>query len=372
MKKLIISPDKFKGTLTSPEICDITEEQFKAQFPGLQVIKLPIADGGDGTAECFLCHDGAMKMPCKVSNPFFELIDSYYVTVGKTAVIETAMYAGLALAGDRKNPLTTTTYGVGQAALEAIKNGAEKIIFALGGSVTNDMGCGLLCAMGAKFYDKNKNAFIPTGKTLCDICNFDTTELQYNTRNVEFEVMCDIDNVLFGKDGAAYVFAPQKGADSQEVILLDRGLRHLSELFTKVTGRDISSVAGAGAAGGMGAGLFGFLNATLRSGIEVVLDAVDFDNLLKDCDMVITGEGKLDSQTMGGKVIYGIAKRCKKQNVRLVAICGDTFSCPEEIYDIGVTSVFSINTSPMPFEQAKDFSRRNLTATVKNIAKLLN
>lgn len=371
MKKLIISPDKFKGTLSATEICDIIEARFKAEFENINVIKLPIADGGDGTAQCFLSREGAKKVPCEVYDPFFERHESYYVTIGDTAIIEMALYSGLALAGERKNPLTATTYGVGQAALKAIKSGAKKVVFALGGSATNDMACGLLCAMGMKFFDADGKAFIPAGGTLCDIADYDTGDLEYNTRGVEFEIMCDIDNPLYGENGAAYVFAPQKGADGDAVKKLDDGLRHLSALYTKKTSRDVSCLPGAGAAGGMGAGIHAFLGATLRSGIDVVLDTFGFDGLLSDCDMVITGEGRLDGQTLGGKVICGIGSRCKKHNVPLVAICGDTSLCPEGIYDYGVSSVFSINTAPIPFDEAKPLSAHNLGITAGNIAKLI-
>jgi len=371
MKKLIISPDKFKGTISAVRICDIIEEQFLKEFPDIEIIKLPIADGGDGTAACFESRNGARKIPCEVYDPFFERIMSHFIMLGETAIIEMALYAGLALAGDRKNPLKATTYGVGQAALEAIKQGAKKVVFALGGSATNDMACGLLCAMGMKFYDKDKKAFIPTGGTLCDIADYDTVDLEKNTRGVEFEVMCDIDNPLYGKNGAAYVFSPQKGADENAVIKLDEGLKHLSDLYTKKSGKDVSRLAGAGAAGGMGGGLNAFLGARLKSGIESVLDIFGFDALLNGCDMVITGEGRLDSQTLGGKVICGIAKRCKAQSVPLIAICGDTFSCPDEIYSLGVSGVFSINTSPMCFEDAVPHSARNLAAVASNIAKLI-
>lgn len=371
MNKLIISPDKFKGTLSAPQICDIVEKAFKAEFPALDVIKLPIADGGDGTAQCFLSRAGARKIPCHVHDPFGKPLESFFVMLGDTAVIETALYAGLALVGENKNPLTASTYGVGEAASAAIKNGAKKIVFALGGSATNDMACGLLAAMGMKFTDKNGTVFLPVGDALCDIADYDTEKLLENTRGVEFEVMCDIDNPLYGPNGAAYVFAPQKGADTSAVQKLDDGLKHLSDLFTRKSGRDISRLAGAGAAGGMGGGLCAFMNATLKSGIEAVLDIFGFDGLLDGCDMVITGEGRLDSQTLGGKVICGVGKRCKAAGVPLVAICGDTFSCPDEIYSIGVTGVFSINTSPLPFEEAKPLSERNLAATAKNIAKLI-
>lgn len=371
MKRLIISPDKFKGTLSAPQICDIVEREFKAEFPTLDVVKLPIADGGDGTAECFLSRDGARKIPCTVHDPFGKTMESFFVMLGDAAIVEMALYAGLALVGDRKNPLTASTFGVGEAARAAMECGAKKIVFALGGSATNDMACGLLAALGMKFFDKDGAAFVPTGGTLCDIVDYDAEKLLENTRGVEFEVMCDIDNPLYGPDGAAYVFAPQKGADPSAVQKLDDGLKHLADLYARKSGRDISRLAGAGAAGGMGGGLCAFLNATLKSGIEAVLDIFEFDRLLDGCDMVITGEGRLDSQTLGGKVICGIGKRCKAAGVPLAAICGDTFSCPDEIYSLGVTSVFSINTSPLPFEEAKPLSARNLAATAKNVAKLI-
>lgn len=371
MKRLIISPDKFKGTLSAPQICDIVEREFKAEFPMLDVVKLPIADGGDGTAECFLSRDGARKIPCCVHDPFGNTLESFFVMLGDTAIVETALYAGLALVGENKKPLTASTFGVGEAARAALECGAKKIVFALGGSATNDMACGLLAALGMKFFDKDGAAFVPAGGTLCDIVDYDAEKLYENTRGVEFEVMCDIDNPLYGPNGAAYVFAPQKGADPSAVKMLDDGLKHLADLYARKSGRDISRLAGAGAAGGMGGGLCAFLNAALKSGIEAVLDIFDFDRLLDGCDLVITGEGKLDSQTLGGKVICGIGKRCKAADVPLTAICGDTFSCPDEIYSLGVTSAFSINTSPLPFEEAKSLSARNLAAVAKNVAKLI-
>lgn len=371
MKRLIISPDKFKGTLSAPQICDIVEREFKAEFPMLDVVKLPIADGGDGTAECFLSRAGARKIPCAVHDPFGKPLESFFVMLGGTAIVEMALYAGLALVGDSKNPLTASTFGVGEAARAALECGAKKIVFALGGSATNDMACGLLAALGMKFFDKDGAAFVPAGGTLCDIVDYDAEKLHENTCGVEFEVMCDIDNPLYGPNGAAYVFAPQKGADPSAVKILDDGLKHLADLYARKSGRDISRLAGAGAAGGMGGGLCAFLNATLKSGIEAVLDIFGFDGLLDGCDLVITGEGKLDSQTLGGKVICGIGKRCKAAGVPIAAICGDTFSCPDEIYSLGVTSVFSINTSPLPFEEAKPLSARNLAAVAKNVAKII-
>lgn len=369
MKKIIVIPDSFKGTLSSSRICEIVSERIAAHFTLCETICIPVADGGEGTTDCFLASLGGSRVPVTVKGPFFEDMEaSFAVLPDGTAVVETAVCAGLPLVGNNRDPLLTTTYGVGQLIGEAIRTGCKRIIVGLGGSATNDCGAGAAAALGVVFRNQAGEAFVPTGGTLCEIASVEACELP---DDVQIVAMCDIENPLYGENGAAYVFAPQKGADADQVVLLDNGLRHAAEIIANDLGTDVRSLAGGGAAGGLGAGLYAFCDAELRSGIETVLDTVRFDALLDTADLVITGEGKLDSQSLGGKAVIGIAKRCKKKCVPLVAVVGGAERNLPQVYETGVTAVFPIGRLPEDFSVSRSFSEVNLFETVDNILRLL-
>lgn len=347
MKKIVVISDSFKGTISSSRVAKIAKDCILKYFPGCQVVGLPVADGGEGTVECFLEAVGGEAVTCTVKGPWGEPMEAQYAKIGTVAVVEMAAAAGLPLAAPKLHPGLTTTYGVGQLIAHAVKQGAEKIILGLGGSATNDGGCGCAAALGVKFHNEAGEAFCPTGSTLKDIVKIDASEAKKLLQGVEVEVMCDIDNPLCGKRGAAYVFAPQKGADAAMVEELDKGLCHLASLMED----GIADLPGAGAAGGFGAGAVAFMGAKLRAGIEVVLDMVEFEKQLQGCDLVITGEGRIDGQSLGGKVPVGVSRRAKAMGVPVVALVGVVGDDADAVYEEGITAVFNTNRAGLPFEK---------------------
>lgn len=374
MKRVLLVPDSFKGTLSSRQVCEIMEEQLRRFFPQADLVSLPVADGGEGSVEAFLTAAGGQRKQVSVTGPFGEPVESFYGILqdGVTAVIEMAACAGLPLAEGRLDPEKATTYGVGELILAAKNAGCRKIILGLGGSCTNDGGTGAAAALGAKFIGINGEEFVPTGGTLDEITSVDCTQIQKTLEGVELTVMCDIDNPLFGETGAAYVFAPQKGADEEMVKRLDGGLQHLGKVTAQCLEEDFSQLPGAGAAGGLGFGMAAFCGAKLQMGIDVVLNTLKFDQLLETADLVFTGEGKIDSQSIRGKVVSGVASRAKKAGVPVIAVVGQIGLGFEPIYDQGLTAVFSINRAAEPFSQSRYHAVENLSLTMENIVRVLS
>lgn len=373
MEKILLVPDSFKGTLSSRQVCQVMAGQLRRFFPQAQVKSIPVADGGEGSVEAFLAAAGGERRTRTVTGPFGEPVEAFYGVLGdgRTAVIEMAACAGLPLAEGRLNPERATTYGVGELLLAAKEAGCTKAILGLGGSCTNDGGAGAAAALGAKFTRADGTAFVPTGGTLGEIAALDVSPVAQALQGMELTAMCDIDNPLYGEAGAAAVFAPQKGADAAMVARLDAGLRHLGQVAARCLGRDFSHLPGTGAAGGLGFGMAAFCGAQLRMGIDAVLDAVGFDSLLPGTDMVFTGEGKIDSQSARGKVVSGVAARCRKAGVPVVAVVGQIGQGFEEMYQQGLTAVFSINRAAQPFAESRFHAGENLTLTMENIARLL-
>ena len=371
MKKCIVISDSFKGTLSTLDICAIAREVFPAHFPDCELVTLPVADGGEGTVACFLEALQAQPVTVSISGPFGEPIQAVYARKNSLAVIEMASAAGLPLAGERRDPETATTYGVGQLIRHAVEQGCTDILLGLGGSATNDGGCGCAAALGTHFFDAAGNSFVPVGGTLADIAHIDVRERCRLLENVRVTVMCDVENPLFGPNGAAWVFGPQKGADDAMAARLDDGLRHLDAAFQQDLGLHLADLPGAGAAGGMGAGSIAFLGGTLRSGIEAVLDAVDFDRRLDGADLVITGEGRIDAQSVQGKVISGIARRTAPRNIPLVAIVGGIGPGAEAAYRLGLTAMFSINRAAESFAESAPRSAENYRRTLADLLRLI-
>lgn len=373
MEKILLVPDSFKGTLSSRQVCQVMAGQLRRFFPQAQVKSIPVADGGEGSVEAFLAAAGGERRTRTVTGPFGEPVEAFYGILGdgRTAVIEMAACAGLPLAEGRLNPERATTYGVGELLLAAKEAGCTKAILGLGGSCTNDGGVGAAAALGAKFTRADGAAFIPTGGTLGEIAALDVSPVAQALQGMELTAMCDIDNPLYGEAGAAAVFAPQKGADAAMVARLDAGLRHLGQVSARCLGRDFSHLPGTGAAGGLGFGMAAFCGAQLRMGIDAVLDAVGFDSLLPGTDVVFTGEGKIDSQSARGKVVSGVAARCRKAGVPVVAVVGQIGQGFEEMYQQGLTAVFSINRAAQPFAESRFHAGENLALTMENIARLL-
>lgn len=373
MEKILLVPDSFKGTLSSRQVCQVMAGQLRRFFPQAQVKSIPVADGGEGSVEAFLAAAGGERRTRTVTGPFGEPVEAFYGVLGdgRTAVIEMAACAGLPLAEGRLNPERATTYGVGELLLAAKEAGCTKAILGLGGSCTNDGGAGAAAALGAKFTRADGTAFVPSGGTLGEIAALDVSPVAQALQGMELTAMCDIDNPLYGEAGAAAVFAPQKGADAAMVARLDAGLRHLGQVAARCLGRDFSHLPGAGAAGGLGFGMAAFCGAQLRMGIDAVLDAVGFDSLLPGTDVVFTGEGKIDSQSARGKVVSGVAARCRKAGVPVVAVVGQIGQGFEEMYQQGLTAVFSINRAAQPFAESRFHAGENLALTMENIARLL-
>lgn len=373
MQNFILVPDSFKGTLSAIEVCNIMKSSIKNLYKDANIISVPVADGGEGTVDAFLYALGGEKKSVWVSDAFNEqkILTHYAMLKDDIAVIEMAACAGLPLVKNRLEPDKTTTFGVGELIIDAINSGAKKIILGLGGSATNDGGCGMAAALGVKFKDEQDQEFIPTGGTLSQIYKIDMNNIYPKIKDVEFISMCDVDNPLCGKLGASAVFAPQKGADENMVKLLDEGLAHLAKIIKRDLHIAVKDIKGAGAAGGLGAGSIAFLQSKLTKGIDVILDTIKFDKLVSKADIVFTGEGKFDSQSLHGKVVMGVANRSQKYKTPVIVVTGAIGENIQEAYNKGITAIFSINKEPMEFSKSALKSKENMILTMENILRLL-
>lgn len=373
MQNFILVPDSFKGTLSAIEVCNIMKSSIKNLYEDANIISVPVADGGEGTVDAFLYALGGEKKSIWVSDAFNEqkILAHYAMLKDDIAVIEMAACAGLPLVKNRLEPDKTTTFGVGELIIDAVNSGAKKIILGLGGSATNDGGCGMASALGVKFKDEQDQEFIPTGGTLSQIYKIDMNNIYSKIKDVEFISMCDVDNPLCGRLGASAVFAPQKGADEDMVKLLDEGLAHLAKIIKRDLHIEVKDIKGAGAAGGLGAGSIAFLQSKLTKGIDVILDTINFDELVSKADIVFTGEGKFDSQSLHGKVVMGVANRSQKYKTPVIVVTGAIGENIQEAYNKGITAIFSINKEPMEFSKSALKSKENMILTMENILRLL-
>lgn len=373
MQNFILVPDSFKGTLSAIEVCNIMKSSIKKLYKDANIISVPVADGGEGTVDAFLYALGGEKKSVWVSDAFNEqkILAHYAMLKDDIAIIEMATCAGLPLVKNRLEPDKTTTFGVGELIIDAINSGAKKIILGLGGSATNDGGCGMAAALGVKFKDEQDQEFIPTGGTLSQIYKIDMNNIYSKIKDVEFISMCDVDNPLCGRLGASAVFAPQKGAYEDMVKLLDEGLAHLAKIIKRDLHIEVKDIKGAGAAGGLGAGSIAFLQSKLTKGIDVILDTIKFDELVSKADIVFTGEGKFDSQSLHGKVVMGVANRSQKYKTPVIVVTGAIGENIQEAYNKGITAIFSINKEPMEFSKSALKSKENMILTMENILRLL-
>lgn len=373
MQNFILVPDSFKGTLSAIEVCNIMKSSIKKLYKDANIISVPVADGGEGTVDAFLYALGGEKKSIWVSDAFNEqkILAHYAMLKDDIAVIEMATCAGLPLVKNRLEPDKTTTFGVGELIIDAVNSGAKKIILGLGGSATNDGGCGMAAALGVKFKDEQDQEFIPTGGTLSQIYKIDMNNIYSKIKDVEFISMCDVDNPLCGRLGASAVFAPQKGADEDMVKVLDEGLAHLAKIIKRDLHIEVKDIKGAGAAGGLGAGSIAFLQSKLTKGIDVILDTINFDELVSKADIVFTGEGKFDSQSLHGKVVMGVANRSQKYKTPVIVVTGAIGENIQEAYNKGITAIFSINKEPMEFSKSALKSKENMILTMENILRLL-
>lgn len=362
---IIIAPDSFKGTMSAVEVCETVKSEFLKIIPDEEIICLPIADGGEGTVDALL-FNGGERISVTVKDPYFNDIESFFgILPDGTAVIEMAAASGLPLVGENKNPLLTTTYGTGQLIKTALDKGCREILIGIGGSATNDGGIGCAAALGAKFLDENGSEVSLNGAGLADIRKIDLSGIDKRLAETKIKVLCDVVSPLYGPDGAAFVFAPQKGADEQIVRILDNGLRNLAEVTESTVGVDNASLEGAGAAGGLGFALVSFLNGELVKGAPTVLKAMGFDTLAKNAGLVITGEGCFDEQSLLGKAPYWVAEMAGDAEVVAVAGC-----CKIELPENSkIRKVYVTDKVGNSFEELKKSCFEDLRNTAKTMAE---
>ena len=348
--KVVIASDSFKGSATSLEVASAIERGIYKADRNVIINKFPVSDGGEGLLEVVSSLEGYETVEIEVTDPLFNKIKASFVKNDDTAFIEMAAASGLPLVDIKdRNPLYTTTYGTGELIKAALESGVKNLVIGIGGSATNDGGIGMLSALGAKFYDENDSLIKPIGKNLAKIKKYDFSTIDKKIKSTQISVACDVDNPLCGKNGASYIYGPQKGADEETVKFLDDSLNKFASLVGK---ESVALEKGSGAAGGLGFALRAFLDAELKSGIELVLTAIGFEEAVKDSDLVITGEGKIDGQSKRGKVPVGVAKIAKKFNVPVIAIAGDIGSGTDSLYNLGIDGIISTTSRAMPLEVA--------------------
>ena len=372
--KFVIAPDKYKGSLTAFEFCNAVEEGLNMVLEKVEIIKMPLADGGDGTIDVVKHYLKGNIVKVKVNDPLFRTIEAQYLFSKETRIsyIEMAEASGLKLLKEgEKNCMLTTTLGTGELIADALQKGAKEIILGIGGSATNDAGIGMASALGFRFLDENNAVLEPKGENLIHIKTIDSSGVNPLLKNVVVKVACDVTNPLYGKNGAAYVYASQKGASNEDIEALDDGLRNYSKIVQRQFGIDAQQIDGAGAAGGMGAGSMVFLNAQLTSGIDLIKELADFDTNIKGADWVITGEGKLDDQTLSGKTISGVIKSAKNQNISVAALCGSVNISVNTQKELGLDYAVSIVKGISDLEEAIASSYTNLVHAAYNFASIL-
>jgi len=373
MLKIAIAPDKFKGSLSGLEFCEAVDKGLRKHAPNLEIVNLPLADGGDGTVEVLKYYLNGELITLPVCDPLMrEVRASYlYSEEKKTAFIEMAEASGIRLLSDGEaNPLLTSTYGTGELINDALDRGVEHIILGIGGSATNDAGMGMARALGYRFLDNEVRELKGVGKDLLDLDSIDIRQVNRKIKKVKFDIACDVDNPLYGPDGAAYVYAPQKGANLDMVEDLDFGLFTFNEVVNLEFGIDFKNVKGAGAAGGLGAGCMLFLNAKLNSGIELIKQEANFDVNIKDADWIITGEGKLDSQTLSGKVIRGVIDSITNQ--KLALFCGQVDLNEDELKQLKIDHLSQISSYAKDVNDSIQNAGKYLEKAAEEFARLLH
>ncbi|CAI1780691.1 Glycerate kinase [Serratia liquefaciens] len=371
LKKVVIAPDSFKESLSALEVAEAIERGFRQIFPQVHYVKLPMADGGEGTVDSMVAATGGEIVTVAVTGPLGQPVQAFYGLLGEgeTAVIEMAAASGLHLAPKaQRDPRMTTSYGTGELIQAALDRGVKTIILGIGGSATNDGGAGMMQALGARLLDENRQALPPGGAALAQLAYIDLSGVDPRLQQVSITAACDVDNPLCGANGASAVFGPQKGATPEMVTQLDAALRHYGTLLEQATGREVINAPGAGAAGGMGAALLGMLNARLRPGIEIVIETLQLEEALRDADLVITGEGRLDSQSIHGKTPIGVARVAKRFGLPVIGIAGSLSKDYQVVHQHGIDAAFSVLDRVVSLEEALAEAADNLEVTARNVA----
>ncbi|EGT5186245.1 glycerate kinase [Cronobacter sakazakii] len=373
LKKIVIAPDSFKESLSAMDVARAIEAGFREIYPQAHYVCVPMADGGEGTVEAMVAATGGQIITTPVTAPLGNKVDSFFGLLGdgETAVVEMAAASGLHLVPTaQRDPRITTSYGTGELILAALERGVKAIIIGIGGSATNDGGAGMMQALGARFLDGEGRELAPGGAALAGLERLDLSTLDPRLAQVSVTAACDVDNPLCGEKGASAVFGPQKGATPAMVTELDAALRRFGEQLEAATGKAIISAPGAGAAGGMGAALLGMLNAELRPGIEIVIESLGLAQAVRDADLVITGEGRLDSQSIHGKTPVGVARVAKQFQRPVVAIAGSLTPDYQIVHEHGIDAAFSVIDRIVTLQEALDNAERNLQVTARNVAAL--
>lgn len=372
--KIVIAPDSYKESLSALEVATAIERGFREIWPEADYVKLPVADGGEGTVDAMIAATQGRLIHVDVTGPLGEPVNAFYGISGdeQCAFIEMAAASGLEqVPPAQRNPLKTTSWGTGELIRHALDNGVRHIIIGIGGSATNDGGAGMVQALGAKLLDRDDNPIAPGGGALETLARIDIRELDSRLADCHIEVACDVSNTLIGEKGASAVFGPQKGATKEMIARLDSGLEHYAQLIARDLDIQVLELAGGGAAGGMGAGLYAFCGAQLRQGIEIVTDALKLDHQIADADLVITGEGRIDSQTIHGKVPVGVARIAKRYNKPVIGIAGSLTADVGVVHEHGLDAVFSVIYTICTLEEALDNAAENVRMSARNIAATL-
>jgi glycerate kinase len=371
--KIILAPDKFRGSLEASEVCAAMYDGIHDAFPQAEVMTFPLADGGEGTMDILTENAKGSFSEVVVFDPLGRNIKARYgqSESGDVAFIEMAEASGLRLLNpDEYNPLFASSFGTGQLIAHALTSGVQEIILGIGGSATNDGGIGMAAALGYQFLDKYGSVLTPNGEALSQIFAIDASNVNPRLKDCQITVACDVTNPLFGKNGAAYIYGPQKGADSKTIEILDAGLQSFARIATHTFGHDVSFLPGAGAAGGVGAGSMWFLNARLESGVQIVMKHIGIEKQIAEADLVITGEGKLDQQTLQGKVILGLSEICHKENTPLAVLCGTLAISTAQIQQAGFAYVASVLNRPVTLETAQVEAFQDVKNATFNMVRL--
>ncbi|MGR7708166.1 glycerate kinase [Klebsiella aerogenes] len=372
--KIVIAPDSYKESLSALDVATAIETGFREIYPHAEYVKVPVADGGEGTVEAMVAATQGHIVQVSVTGPLGEPVNAFYGLSGdmRCAYIEMAAASGLeSVPPTRRNPLLTTSWGTGELIRHALDAGVSQIIIGIGGSATNDGGAGMAQALGAKLLSAGQQQIAPGGGALETLARIDLSELDPRLADCRIDVACDVTNPLTGPQGASAVFGPQKGATAAMIERLDRGLQHFAQIIDRELDIDVLNLEGGGAAGGMGAALYAFCGANLRPGIEIVTDALGLAELVADADLVITGEGRIDSQTIHGKVPVGVAKVAKRFNVPVIGIAGSLTADVGVVHQHGLDAVFSVLYSVCTLDEALANSAANVRMTARNVAAVL-
>ncbi len=372
--RIAIAPDSYKGSLTARQVAEAMERGIKKADPEIETVLIPMADGGEGTVQSLVDAVGGKIVECVVNDPLMREISAFYgiLNDGNTAIIELAQASGLPLLSENeRNPLFTTTYGTGQLIKDALDRGCRTLIIGLGGSATNDAGCGMVQALGARMLDSEGNDIGFGGGALKKLQRIDLSGFDSRIYDSRIFGACDVTNPLCGENGASVVFGPQKGADFEAIAILDKNLDWFSEVIKSQLGKDIKDLSGAGAAGGLGGGVVAFLNGELKKGIDLVIEFTDLEEKIKGSDLVITGEGMIDFQTAFGKTPFGVAQVAKEQNIPVIAIAGSLGKDYESLYQKGFDGIFSIVSKPMTLEEAMGNAAYLIEMATENIVRSL-